>query len=132
MPVLFQSRIYRADCEANAKQNVLYVFGDNVLRKGMGGQAGEMRGAPNTVGVATKWAPTSASNAYFSDEDFAECIKVIELDLEPVVRALEHGATVIIPLDGLGTGLSELPTRAPKIDRYIKRRIQELTKLQPL
>lgn len=132
MPVLFQKFIFRVDCEANAKQDVLYVFGDNVVRKGLGGQAKEMRGAPNCVGVATKWTPTSGSNAYFSDLEYDEIVKIIDKDLEPVVYALEHGATVIIPLDGLGTGLSELPQRAPKIDAYLKARIQELTKITSL
>lgn len=130
MPVIFQKRIYRDDCQSNP--DITYVFGDNTLRKGLGGQAGEMRGEPNAIGVATKWSPTSGSNAYFSDDEFAECIAVIEKDLEPIVRALEHGEIVIIPLDGLGTGLSELPTRAPKIDRYLKRRIKELTKITSL
>jgi hypothetical protein len=42
MPILYQHRIYRMDLIANP--NILYVFGDNTKRVGMGGQAGEMRG----------------------------------------------------------------------------------------
>lgn len=130
MPVIFQKFINREDLQAN--KDILYVFGDNTKRVGMGGQAGAMRGEPNAVGVATKWTPTSGTNAFFNDEDFADVVLIIEEDLKPVIRALTHGEIVIIPLDGLGTGLSELPTRAPKIDRYLKRRIVELTSLTSL
>ncbi len=132
MPVLFQSRIYRKDCEANAKANVMYLFGDNARRQGYGGQAGEMRDAPNCVGIATKWAPGVRPQDYFDDKDYDDIVKLIDEDLKPAVMALEHGATVIIPLDGLGTGLSELPVRAPRVNFYLKGRIHALTKINPL
>jgi hypothetical protein len=37
-----------------ADRNTVYVFGDNVARHGLGGQAKAMRGEPNTIGVSTK------------------------------------------------------------------------------
>ena len=132
MPVLFQSRIYRKDCQANRKANVMYLFGDNVVRQGYGGQAAEMRDAPNCVGIATKWTPTADEGAYFNDKDFDQIVKIIDQDLKPAVMALEHGATVIIPLDGLGTGLSELPQRAPRVNAYLVERLHALTKLEAL
>lgn len=130
MPVIFQKFIYREDLQANP--DILYVFGDNVVRKGLGGQAGAMRGERNAIGVATKFTPTTGSNAFFSDQEFEQNVKIIEADLKPVVYALEHGDIVIFPLDGLGTGLSELPTRAPKTDAYLKDRIKALTKITSL
>jgi hypothetical protein len=36
------------------------------------------------------------------------------------------GKTVVVPTDGLGTGLAELPTRAPKIFAFIENRIAML------
>jgi hypothetical protein len=39
---------------------------------------------------------------------------------------LTRGETVVIPADGLGTGLAELPTRAPKIFAFIEANIQAL------
>jgi hypothetical protein len=37
------------------------------------------------------------------------------------IRAkLEQGFDVVIPADGLGTGLSRLPERAPILDKMIK------------
>ena len=51
--------VYRTDkviTRDKIKENpdVLYLFGDNLLRKGLGGQAKEMRGEPNTLGIVSK------------------------------------------------------------------------------
>lgn len=110
--IIKQKRIYREDLRANP--DVLYVFGDNTIRKGMGGQAGQMRGEPNAVGVATKLLPSQTDNSYFSDNDYTNNIKTLMSDLQPVINHLKRGGIVVWPLDGIGTGLSELPQRAPK------------------
>lgn len=119
MPLIYQHRIYRSDLQRNP--NVLYVFGDNVDRYGLAGQAKEMRGEPNAVGVATKWHPTKQSNAYFSNERFQEQSKIIRADLEPVLQALFRKKVVIWPADGIGTGLSDLPSRSPLTWRILER-----------
>ena len=115
--IVYQSRIYRADLWANP--DVLYVFGDNVLRRGLGGQAKEMRGEPNAVGVATKWSPGNHPLDYFDDYLYDKCTHIIRTDWEKAVNHDWNGGVVVVPLDGIGTGLSELPTRAPKIYDYI-------------
>ena len=115
--IIYQQRIYRNDLRRNPE--VLYVFGDNLGREGMGGQAYEMRGEPNAVGVATKRAPTHNVDDFFTDADYEEVIEIIEDDLEPVHEALADGRVVIYPMDGIGTGLSELPHRAPKIYAHL-------------
>lgn len=124
MSVIKQKWIFRSDLENN--QDILYLFGDNKLRKGMGGQAKEMRGEPNACGVATKLSPTSGSNAFFSDDDFEGNCDSIDHDL---IRAFDHlkaGGLVVIPTDGLGTGLSELPQRAPQTNAYLVSRLEDL------
>jgi hypothetical protein len=127
MPVIYQKFIYRADLQANPF--VLYLFGDNLKRQGMGGQAKEMRGEPNAVGIATKKLPSQYDNSFFSDDDFDLFEENYLADMEMVYSHLDHKGTVIVPLDGLGTGLSELPTRAPKIDTYIKTAIRNLVEV---
>lgn len=124
MPVLFQKRIFREDLRANP--GVIYVFGDNLKRVGMGGQAGEMRGEPNAVGVATKAAPGMSEADFFSDDNAAKTSMVWAIDFSPIVHALEKGKTVVFPLDGLGTGLSELPTRAPMLFKLLETMIKQL------
>jgi hypothetical protein len=43
----------------------IYLFGDNLERVGLGGQAAVMRYKPNTIGIATKKAPGSWESDYF-------------------------------------------------------------------
>lgn len=115
--IVYQSRIYRADLQANP--DVLYVFGDNAKRYGMAGQAAEMRGEPNAVGVATKWAPGNYHHDYFDDWQYDRVLNIIDADFARAKYMLRRNGTVIVPLDGIGTGLSELPTRAPKVYEYL-------------
>ncbi|SDK47143.1 hypothetical protein [Bradyrhizobium ottawaense] len=63
MPVVFQNWITRNDLLDN--RDKMYVFGDNVQRTGFAGQAKEMRGEPNAIGVVTKWAPSMQPTAFF-------------------------------------------------------------------
>lgn len=119
--IIFQHRIYRIDLRANP--DVLYVFGDNVDRVGLGGQAGEMRGEPNAVGVATKWSPSMRETSFFDDSDYEHISKIIDADFEPLFKAALNGKTIILPADGLGTGLSEMPTRCPKLYQLVRNNI---------
>jgi hypothetical protein len=124
MPVVFKVRIERADLQANP--DVLFIFGDNEARTGLGGQAGQCRGEPNALGVATKRRPSMDEAAMWSDADFERCARIIDTDLR---RAFEHarrGGTVVIPTAGIGTGLSQLPQRAPRLMDHIRQRVREL------
>jgi len=120
MPLILQSRIYRADLKANP--GVLYVFGDNERRYGLGGQAAEMRNEPNAVGVATLHAP----GVFWTDENAAIQCAVISDDMAPLFDALRTGRTVIFPLDGIGTGLADLARRSPITFNHLQQRVGEL------
>ena len=50
-------------------------------------------------------------------------------DLEPVMRHLEQGGIAVIPADGLGTGLSQLPQRAPLLFSFLENEIASLAQL---
>lgn len=106
-----------------AEPEARFVFGDNVQRVGYGGQAAAMRGEPNAIGVATKWEPGSSDPDFFTDDDL-KAFGVVQDDLNKIEAALAEGRTVYIPADGLGTGLSELPTRAPDLLRHIEMRLR--------
>lgn len=127
MPVVRQYRIFRKDLKANP--DVLYLFGDNARRVGLGGQAMEMRGEPNAVGVRTKWAPGMRTEDFFSDSPIEHnAIKrLIEKDLERVQQHLQTGGVVVIPYDGLGTGLAQLDVRAPKVFAFLTAKLNELS-----
>ena len=126
MAVLRPEVITRAMVQANPQ--TLFVFGDNMDRSGRGGQAREMRGEPNAVGVPTKWYPGRDSKAYFSDEDLRnwKVWKAVHEAFEKMRAALKEGRDVVIPADGLGTGLADLPTRAPKFHAALEAAIASL------
>lgn len=111
MPIKYIKFIDRAMLRAHPEAR--FVFGDNAKREGYGGQAREMRGEPNAIGVATKWRPDMEESSFFSDAD-GEAAIVIANDFADVITALNEGRDVYVPKDGLGTGLSQLPTRAPR------------------
>lgn len=104
----------------------LFVFGDNMDRKGYGGQALACRGEPNAVGIPTKRSPTMADHAFFTDEDADVIIPVIENEFSKLFKHVANGKKVVWPEDGIGTGLAQLPERAPTIYAYIMKRLSEL------
>ena len=108
----------------------IFVFGDNLQRRGLGGQAKEMRGEPNSIGVPTKRSPTRENSAYFTDADLGnlEVKLAIYQAFQKIKEALMSGKTVVIPSAGLGSGLAQLPTRAPKINAFIEEAIENLGK----
>lgn len=109
--IIYQHRINRQDLRNNP--SIYYLFGDNTRRVGYGGQAGQMRDEPNAIGIATKENPSS----YFSEDHFIQNMRVIWDDMQPVFHAIIAGKTIVIPSDGLGTGLSRLPEMAPKTNK---------------
>ena len=121
MPLIFQSFICRADLKHNPW--TLYVFGDNLKRVGSGGQAREMRGEPNAIGLPTKRSPGS----YLCDIDLPEIKRVNRKSEELLHHKLfvERGA-VVWPLKGIGTGLAQLYTHAPTIMQYYADFLQKL------
>lgn len=123
MPIKYLKWITRD--AVRAEPDARFVFGDNVERIGIGGQAGSMRGEPNAIGVATKWRPGFSAVDFYRDGD-ERAFAVVRADIDTVEAALAIGLTVYVPLYGLGTGLSELPTRAPYLHRYIIQRFREM------
>jgi hypothetical protein len=124
MPIIFQSQIIRADLRSNP--NAVYLFGDNEQRRGLGGQAGEMRGEPNAIGIRTKRAPSNVKASFWIEGDLpgqhapSHFVAMVESDFAPIRPMLARGVVVIIPADGLGTGLARLPELAPVTFQYIR------------
>ncbi len=121
--------IYREDIKANPE--VLYIFGDNLERRGFGGQAKEMRGETNSFGIATKRKASHVyPESYFFDwQEDAEHVVINDFfQLRTHCLAVGYKA-IVIPFDGIGTGLSKLPEYAPKLLEYINQKLLELGKL---
>ncbi len=129
MPVIRQKWITRADLRANI--DTLYVFGDNMAHTGFGGQAREMRGEPNAVGVPTKWVGSMAEDAFFKNEDVhnIEVLHALSDAFLKIENHLHSRKNVVIPIDGLGTGLSRLAEKAPEVLRIIDECIAEMERI---
>lgn len=95
--------------------DMLFVFGDNMIEQGLGGQAKEMRGEPNAVGIPTKRLPATRQSAFFRDGDLRDARPKIEAAFLRLAFHLLKGGEVVWPADGIGTGLAELKTRSPVI-----------------
>lgn len=108
--------ITRQDLRDNP--DTIFVFGDNVAGIGLGGQAKHMRGEPNAYGIPTKWRPSMEETAFFHDKD--EEIKIVMDALEGLLELSNQGYMIVIPKDGIGTGLSKLEEKSPKIFEIIQ------------
>ena len=92
MPVMYQNWIERSDLQRNARSDRYYLFGDNLRRVGMGGQAKSMRGEPNAIGIATKNGPSMHINDMWVERTPADAkrfISLLEADLEQAEDLLE-------------------------------------------
>ncbi len=111
----YRKHITRAMLQSEPEK--LFVFGDNIHRKGYGGQAREMRGEPNAVGIPTKVYPAMDKGAFFTDEDFIVFCRHSQKDFQKL-RA--HSGVIVWPEDGIGTGRAQLYQRAPSIYDFIQ------------
>lgn len=118
--IKFKERIDRDYVRKN--KHVYFLFGDNLLGQGRGGQASAMRGEPNAIGVPTKKKPTMDDDAFFTDSEYQANIEAIDIALSKV----PDDVVVYIPAAGLGTGFAQLDQRAPMTFEYLKRRLLEL------
>jgi len=121
MPIEFKDFITRKEVREHISNHV-YVFGDNLERKGFGGQAKQMRGEPNTIGIPTKKSPYK----YFTDKDYENVIDAILVQFDIIDIYLRNGFIVVIPSAGIGTGRAKLAEKAPKIWKVLKERLESL------
>jgi hypothetical protein len=103
----------------------LFVFGDNLVKVGNAGQA-VIRYCNNAFGFPTKKLPATTNNAYFTDVEYEDNCKLFDRHVEQLKLIQSAGLyEVCFPEDGLGTGLSKLPEKAPKTFEYLCKRLLE-------
>lgn len=109
----------------------LYVFGDNVARKGSGPKSGQavIRGLPNALGVRVKYKPSNDPSAFFNDT--SKCWEITHGDLMNITLCLEEGRNVYWPADGIGTGRAKLKNYAPRLAAFIDEYVEILRKSYP-
>lgn len=112
MVVMIHNRFTPELCQEH--QQKLFVFGDNLQRKGKRGQAA-IRDEQNAFGIATKIAPLMSPPAFFGNDDtyLPDVIKDIRLIYDTYHAPWSRYTAVVFPAQGLGTGLARLPETSP-------------------
>ena len=109
-----------------AYSSKLFIFGDNTMRIGKGGQA-IIRDEPNAMGIATKNAPSNAYFGYMSDYWLTENKIVIDADIAKILkRAKKNNNIIVFPINGIGTGMAMLKEKAPLTFAYLNKRLKEV------
>ena len=106
--------------EVASDQDHIYIFGDNLIEKGRGGQAC-IRGLSNAFGVPTKKLPAMSREAFFTDDEFEENKRAIDRAIAKLPKGKE-----LIYNPEIGAGLAQMPTRCPKTYKYL---LEQLAKL---
>ena len=110
-------------------RNHIFLFGDNLARRGFGGQAAQMRAEPNAIGIPTKKLPSNAEEAFFTDAEFEQNKAAIDRAFDRLHRMSSTvEQMVVVPNDGLGTGRAQLDKRAPQTFAYLQKQLAELAR----
>ena len=118
MPVELQKHFSVEDCNNNPDK--IYVFGDNLIHKGNGGQAVIMD-CHNAYGIPTKRTPSMNSNAFFSDNfDEYDAVKS-KIERLVLLTSCKKTTIFVFPEAGLGTGLARMNQTSPKLFKYMSR-----------
>ena len=122
--------VYKKRIDRRSLRNfpdVLFVFGDNFQEAGYGGQAKDMRGEPNAVGIPTKRTPSNQPAAFLKDEDYLEWV---DRSRNAWDRLENHTGIIVWPMAGIGTGLAKLQESSPVIFHEIQNRLKILELLR--
>jgi DNA polymerase elongation subunit (family B) len=102
-----------------ANTDKIFIFGDNDEGVGYGGQAGQMRGEKNAIGIPTKKKPSMTSDSFYTDLEFDENKNKINAAISKILHKIREGYSIVYPSDGVGSGLSKLNETAPKTYQFI-------------
>ena len=111
--------------EVIKQTNCLFVFGDNDIESGYGGQA-IIRNRSNSIGIPTKKRPGYYPSNYYTDDDYEDNKKKIDKAIEKIITKSTSFDTVYLPKDGFGTGLADLERKAPKTFVYLNKVVADL------
>ena len=104
--------------------NDIFVFGDNLIGEGKGGQA-IIRDEPNAFGIPTKRLPSMRPNAFFGDRrDEASSLFAL-LNILAELKNTNGNGRIVFPSAGLGTGLAKMEEKSPKLYKAMNEFIKE-------
>lgn len=80
----------------------IFVFGDNLKRKGYGGAA-KLRDEPNTYGFITKKAPNNNDGSFYKPDEYKQ---KFDVELKRLIKEIEYKQKSIFLITKLGAGLA--------------------------
>lgn len=80
----------------------VFVFGDNILRRGRGGAA-VLRDEPNTFGFVTKKAPNNQHTSFYRPHEY---LFVYEQEIKRLNAAIAYNPHCLFLISKLGAGLA--------------------------
>jgi hypothetical protein len=124
---MFSGRLSPSLCQRHPETT--FVFGDNLLGFGKGGQA-IIRSEPNAFGIPTKRKPSMAPGSFFEEGSDSDLDAVLAA-LNVLWTRLENDLIVVIPVNAegevsLGLERAELRERAPSIYNTIANHVREM------
>lgn len=124
MKIEYEKYVTKAMVQKN--RHKLFLFGDNLAKKGYGGQAKNMRGEPNALGIPTKKYPSLLPFAFFVDKEYESNCKHIDAAFDLLYKI--NPEIVVIPEDGIGTGMARMRDYCPKTYLYLQDKLKEIEK----
>lgn len=110
MKIEYQRIITKEDCRI--AQDKIFVFGDNLVKRGTGGQA-VIRYEPNAFGIPTKRLPSMVHDSFFSDKEDEEY--ALKQSLRELYKLGCLGKIVVFPTAGIGTGRANMREKSPML-----------------
>lgn len=132
-PVLVFGKSYKNGClkwtlkDVEELSQYIWVFGDNVIRKGELGQAC-IRKAPNALGIRTKYYPSMKPGSFFTDKEYESNCRMISKDVDEIIEKVMSTNNIEECYEGIvipkrecwpGTGLARLDECAPKTFNFL-------------
>jgi hypothetical protein len=113
-------------------KDYLFIFGDNDKKIGNKGQACIRNTfVKNTAGIPTKKEPNFNLHSYYNDNELELNKEKINNAIDIIIHRLknEKFIGIIMPKNGLGTGLADLQNKAPLTFKYLNSAIDKLIKI---
>ena len=102
----------------NENPNAVFVFGDNIERRGIGGAA-QLRYHPQSYGFITKKSPTHDPSAFFKPDEY---LPWYEKEVETLMDQIAHNPQKIFLISRVGAGLAN---RHKIFEEVIQKRMRQ-------
>jgi len=103
----------------------LFIFGDNDVKIGCGGQA-IIRHLKNAHGIPTKKYPQSTADSFYNDKEYTQNCNNIKKAFDDLFQKQVQYDKIIFPSNGIGTGLAMLEQKAPRTWGFLLEQLKRL------